>query len=200
VTTLNLQVDADNDDARELDDGTNFTASSTTLPIYSNVLPNSRWHMGCRFTGVTIAQAATIDSATFQGYVVDAGFDDPNLDLYCHDVDNTDDFAATADVKTRHDSERTTAGETLTATGVGTGWYSFPSMVSPVQEVIDRGGWSSGNALMVLARGKSDSDTLFYIRAHDGNKAQAAKLDIDYTAAAAGSLVIPRRLNTLLRM
>ena len=180
-TTLNLQVGADDGDAEEADDNTSFNAGGITVNIWADTLAGSRLNSGFRFTGVTIAQGSTINTATCQ-LNADAG----GLDLACtilfENVDNSASFTTTADVTNR---VRTAASVAWTATLVS-GWNTSPSVVTPLQAVINRAGFASGNAVMPLFDGNNEATKTAIINAREVNTTLAAKLDIDYTAPAAG--------------
>ncbi len=58
-------------------------------------------------------------------------------------------------------------------------WYESPDIKSLVQEVVDRSGWSSGNALVLLYGADSyDSDRKFW--AYEGDPAKAVELVVVY--------------------
>lgn len=174
MTTLNLQVAASSDDAFE---GGGGAVNITGLRIQVNA--TGEW-AGFRFINVTIPQAATINSAVMQVYVHATTDDDPDIDIYGEAVDDAATFTTAPDsIETR---PRTTAKTNWTATGVGTNFVSSPSLVSVIQEIVNRAGWVSGNDLVLIWDGLSTSS--FEVRAYDTAAGDAAKLDIDYTAGA----------------
>jgi hypothetical protein len=183
-TTLNLQVGTGNDDAHETAAGGSFSAASSQFLIHSNTSSTSRLIGGARFTNITIAPGSTINSATGQIYILSTLQDDVNVDIFCNDVDDANDFSTEADVTSR---TLTTATTSWVQSAAGTGFEVSPSFASAVQEVIDRGGWASGNNLVVIYRGKSDINQSCICRSYNGNSAEAPKLDIDYTAPAGGT-------------
>lgn len=178
MTTLNLQVSASSDDAIENASGS-VTLTGTTM-----VFNNAAFWIGYRFLSVTIPQGSTINSATLQYYVVNTSRDDNEHDVYGQAADNAGTFTTTTnDISSR---TRTTAKVTVTADAVGVGFYSVTGLAGVVQEITDRAGWVSGNALALimdaLVTPNLGPDTW------DNNPAQAAKLDIDYTAPSAGEI------------
>lgn len=179
MTTVNLQVGDSADDAMENDIGFVYLPDGV---VYLRGVGD--WG-GFRWTGVTVPKDATIDSATFQVYLTTTDHDDIELDIYGEDADNPGTFqgGSTSDISGR---TRTSAKVNESASSVGVGWHSMPDVKTIVQEVVDRGGWSSGNALVIV------EDCLAGIdvdqRAWDGDSGNAAKLDIDYSVAAAAAL------------
>lgn len=173
MTTINLQVSASSDDAFENNVGT-VTTNGTSM-----VFNNAGYWIGYRFLNVTIPQGATINSANLQYYVTSTTRDDNEQDVYCEDVDDSATFTTGAsNISSR---TLTTAKTTVSADSVGVGFYTV-SITSAVQEVINRAGWVSGNDLSVIM------DALTGVNlapdTYDNSPTNAAKLDIDYTAAS----------------
>lgn len=177
-TTLNLQVGASADDAYEADDNTGFNSTGVLVVSIANTVAASRYNGGMRFSNVLIPQGATIISAVLEVYSIGTVNDDSAVDIFCNDVDNAVNFSTDPDVTSR---VRTTATVSDNTDSVGTGWYAFPDISSVVQEVIDRAGWASGNAFVVLVDGQSTVNKDFRYRSYDGSAANAAKLTIVYT-------------------
>ena len=106
-----------------------------------------------RFTGVTIPQGATITSAKITFQTTTWGGDPRQLYLkiYGVDEDNTGEFV-TATPDTARTRTHTTAAvdwdPNITFTSQYQA-YDSASIVSIIQEIVDRAGWSSGNALAI---------------------------------------------------
>ncbi len=176
MTTLNLQVNAAVDDAYEADDNTGFDRTSTIVRIDANPTAASRFNGGMRFTSVALPKEANIDTATVQVFVLSLATDDPHLDISAEDVDSPGDFTSPADVT---DRVRTTASVSWVATGVDIQWETSPEIKTVIQEIVDRGGWASGNNLVLLMDGHTTTFN-FRIFSYEGGTTFAAKLDIDY--------------------
>lgn len=188
MTTLNLQVGAGNDDAHESGISTAFNAVAATVDIRANSSGSSRRNGGFRFTNVTIPPGSTISAATISIWPTSASFDDMLADWYADDVDNAADFAASATVTGR---TRTTATVLWSADSIGSGAFvSSPDLAAVIQEVIDRAGWASGNALVILAIGRSSATKNANAESYDSTPAHAAKLDITYTAPAGSAAAV----------
>ena len=181
VTTLNLQVASGNDDAHEAETGYGFTVSDPNLLIQAAANNYDRWWAGLRFDGVTIPQGATITSASLQTYKTSSN--DILATIYAEDVDDADDFSTTADVSGR---TLTTASATWTdSSGTVSDWVTSADISSVIQEIVDRGSWASGNALVVIVAGRANgSNVSGFIRSYNGDTIYAAKLDIEYTTGA----------------
>lgn len=173
MPTLNLQVGASSDDARE--------NSGTMGLVASTINIGGGQQLGFRFTNVTVPQAATIDSAILSLYLTSTDNDTPNgLTVGMEDVDDAATFAST----TNNISDRTrTSTVNWNGTNIGSGWKAI-DVTTPVQAVVNRAGWISGNAMAALLHGITGANVT--IQTYDGNTSLAAKLDITYTTSSAG--------------
>ena len=176
MTTVNYQVDGNNDDAYESGNDTGFNATENVRHD-SNAAASGRTLAGHRFTSVAVPKDAQIITATLQLRPVSASFDDANFDIHAEDVDDAVDFAANADVTNR---VLTTASVAWVADGLGTNFVSSPELKTVIQEIVDRASWASGNDLMIICKGKTDVTKILISHAHDADAPNAAKLDITY--------------------
>lgn len=176
MTILNLQVGAGADDAHEQQDDSSFSSSDVSAKSSSST--GTPWISGFRFTGVTVPSSAQITTAILQLRARSASFDDANFDIHAEDVDNAVNFSSNADVWNR---VRTSASVAWIEDGVLSNTHdSSPDIAAVIQEIIGRPGWVSGNALVILCKGKTDIDKTFYADTYEEAPAQAAKLDITY--------------------
>ncbi len=179
MAELILKVGASSDDAYQKIDATGY--SETDIVVYCRTGSAQR-HGGCRFTGVTIPQGATIDSAIFAGYTNTD--DDPHVDFYGDDVDDSITFDPTTnDIVGR---TKTTATVAWAAVGVGENQYvDSPDLKTIIQEIVDRGSWASGNALTLILWEDGDATTYRYqFDTWDATGTNEPKLTINYTVAS----------------
>ena len=184
MTTLNLQVDAGADDAAERDDGTAFNSTNGSENIRANATDSTRRNGGMRYHSVTIGNGDPIDTCTTTLNVPSKNPDDMAGDISMNDVDDAANFSDEADVTSRTKTD--TAAESWDQDNAGTGDEVSPDFKAHLQEVVDRGGWVSGQAVCVLIFGKASVDKTFTYNTADG-AGSAPKLDITFTAAAAGA-------------
>jgi len=100
-----------------------------------------------RFTNITIPQNSTINSATLtiKGYE-DSGVD-AEADIQACDEDNSTQVINFTDFGNR---PRTTASVLSTLRITGGTPQTLEDIKSVIQEVVDRPGWSSGNAIQII--------------------------------------------------
>jgi len=194
-STENLIVAASADDYRVNDDGSTYsdTTSGAGSKINVHSTAASRLNLAWRFLSVDIANASTINSVTFTGNVDSTFRDDFDAFMYFEAADTA---AAFSDTASRHFIN--SGGVTLTtgtgnfnniATGTGdvsTGW---PSLVADLQEVVNRAGFATGNAvaLGMLADSSGTANMDGQIESYDGSTSLCVRLSIDYTAPVGGT-------------
>lgn len=187
-TNVTDQVAASADDAREADDGSSFSSSAGINQSNANPTASLRYNSGHRFASLAIPNAATIDDSDWAGDQFSTASDDYAALLHLEDVDDAADFSTTADVTSR---ARTSASVSLIEDGVGTGFVwistvgSATDLNGPLQEVVDRGGFTDSSAIVVLILGNDDSTKTLWFNAYDLDTAKAAKIDVDYTSGPA---------------
>lgn len=200
MTIINLQVGASGDDG-SMQSTTNDSGRAVTndgvVSLTDLALPpgshsnNDEWCIAARFTGVTIPQGATINSASFQMRAFGTYNASPNTVRFyvsAQASDNAAALAATVGNLATGTRPRSTAFATVTLSSVIDGtWYSV-DVTSVVQEIVNRVGWVSGNAIAIQVDTHEDT-TLgewqeFY--PYDRDAASAPKLDIDYSASGGG--------------
>lgn len=188
MAVVNLQVRASSDDARNINGGTSKNTTATTQHI-GKLTTTDYWN-GFRWTNVTVPQGATINSATLDLYSaqVTAGTTASAI-FFGVDEDDTATFNTTTSYP--EGKTRTTASVTkdfdvsLWSATQGFGVETV-DVASLVQEIVNRVGWSSGNAMAVVCHDNGSADDNYighstYDRAID----RGAKLDINYTEAGA---------------
>lgn len=140
-----------------------------------------------RFTNVTIPQGATITGVSLIIIGDSDDSDDVNVNVYGIDEDNTADFSSDPTGRTK-----TTAYMEGLINGIdanGEAAFVNGNMINVVQEIVDRGSWSSGNAMGFIFDGTpSDNDNIIYFKTYDGDDTKAATLEITYSTGGSASL------------
>lgn len=148
----------------------------------------TRWAL-LYFTNVTIPKGSTVSSATLSLYVINTSNDDPNLDIYCNDVDNA--AGPTTNASDISGRTLTSSKATWNATGIGAGFQTSPSFDAAVQKVVGNAGWASGNALAVVLDGLGATTFQFY-GAEQGTGFQPS-ISITYTPPGPAMPVVTRQ-------
>lgn len=142
-----------------------------------------------RFQNITIPQGATISSAYFKPYK--SGY--PSVPLVLHGI-NADNAAAPTAGSDLAASNFTSDNVSWTSS-VGFGQQTSSDIKDIVQEIVDRSGWSSGNAIMLAIVTSTFSYAGQYrwnARTYDySSGSEAAELVVEYESAASGETVTP---------
>lgn len=153
---------------------------------------NDEYSAGVRFTGVTIAQGTTITSATFSmraNATYNAGSNVVAYIVCCQAADNAGALVASGSTDLDGGTRAGTTADsgTWTQTSVTGGTRYSVDITASVQEVINRAGWVSGNAIVVLVDTHANT-TVGEWQDYDANSATLGpRLDIVYGAAGGGS-------------
>lgn len=163
------------------------TAWSTTEPYqYAGDSASNYYDIrgGMRVTSINIPQGVPILSAHLKLYASYLGGSIPETFIEGEDTDDAATFSTVSDYDNR---TRTSASVTWTPPNwtLNT-WHTSPDIKTIIQEIINREGWHSGNALVLFWRDVNGwIGTKRYLGAHnyDTNPDLAAKLEVTWTGA-----------------
>jgi hypothetical protein len=123
-----------------------FSAGDLTSSIYDE-------NSGARFTNINIPREATINSAYLKLCAYQKGVGAPPLPetfIEGEAADNATTFTTSTNYKAR---PRTSAVVSWTPPSwIPETWYTSPNIKTVIQEIINRAGWVSGNALVLFWR------------------------------------------------
>jgi hypothetical protein len=190
--TTTLQVGASANDGYWGDKG-NFLNNDPTLYI-GNFVGYENRNLFFRVTGVTVPKNATISAAKIQYRANAAGTSTScNTRIHLNAADNATAPTSNADAE----SKATTTAYidwTIGTWASGT-WYDSPDIKTAVQEIVNRSGWASGNAMMILHKNNGSSSSSYRVAsAYDNASIYAPKLVIEYTE---GSPIINITVNAV---
>lgn len=170
-TTINLAISATEDDV----DDQAFAGMTDGDAVIAGAFSGFEATAGFRFQNVTVPQGATIESATLTVEVVDTE-GSPDVDVFGVAEDN----AAVWNDPDNIPSDTTQTSVSTNITPGSTGSLSI-DVAAQVQEIINRAGWSSGNALALTIfdnAGGTNNVDMEALNAGNGNE---ATLDITYS-------------------
>ena len=132
-----------------------------------------------RFTNITIPQGTSIQEAILGFYVgvKGAGSGDLRARIWGIDEDNTGSFGSSPMGRSKTDAVNTDNWSLPSA-----GEFSNHNVTSLVQEIINRGGWSSGNAMGFLLEDNGSPNDVW---AYDSNLSTNSKLTITLSSISA---------------
>lgn len=174
------QVGADANDGHWFATGY-FYATYSPNHSFGNA-PSSAVHAWLRFTSVGMAKGATIHSAKCS---LCAYMDNAQTTCNARISHNAADNAVAPTNKTEADAlslSTAYADWSGVPAWIQDTWYDTPSLVSSTQEIVNRTGWASGNAMMLLIKDNSSSaDARRNLRSYYGSTSKAAKYLVTWT-------------------
>ena len=166
------------------DHSTLFSASSNLFGLQNYSL-GRYYNLGFRFQGVALPQGCNIDLASLKIYVnyVSASPYYIEANVYADDVDDAPAFSTGSMVR---DITKTTAYAYFNPTSTG---LKTIDVTDIVQEIVDRGGWSSGNdmrfGIFCTAASSPPGTPLMGVDAYEKSGGTPAYLEIEYTESGA---------------
>lgn len=150
---LTLQVNHDNNDFWRYNSG--FQLTPTVLRAGRTALVGVYQGMGLRFVDITIPQGVTIEEAYLIITCSMATSDICKTRISAEDVDNSGDFSGddAGSAATRWLARTTARVDWDFAAGVSwalDGEYDSPELKAIIQEIVNREGWESGNAIVIF--------------------------------------------------
>lgn len=186
AATVSVRISNGNSDAEERIPNGNMSRNSSDLELgYDG---GNAQIVGMRFQGVAIPQGATINEAYIEFETDETGSGTTNLLIYGEDTDSA------GGIGNNNSNLSSRTPTTATQTWSPSAWNSISekhqtsSLVSIIQEIVNRGGWSSGNDLMVLIEpgaGCNSSSCRRTAEAYNGESANAPLLFVRFNEAAA---------------
>jgi len=189
-STFEVRVVTGNDDAEERSSNGYVVLTSTDLELSTDALSELTDTVGMRFTGVTIAQGETITNAYIQ-FEVDETYANAaaSLTIRGQDIDDAPGFTtATNNITSRTTTTASVAWSPPvwnTVDEAGTDQRT-PDMTAIIQEIVDRGGWVSGNDIVIIINGTGSRTAESY----NGEAGAAALLHIEYGSGGGGASLL----------
>lgn len=178
VTTVETRVAASLDDAEEQVPTGTVNPSSDDLEL--TVDGSVQQLVGLRFNRLSIPQGATITRAYVQFTVDEAKNVTGSLTIKGQAVDNAPAFAKVASNVSSRAATATSVNWTppaWTVVGAAGVDQQTPDLKAVVQEVVNRSGWVSGNAIALVITGTGRRVAVAY----DGVKVSAPLLHVEYS-------------------
>lgn len=179
--TFSKRIASGNDDVEELQTGSVYNNSSD-IEVVNDGTTNGNQTVGLRFAGVTIPKGSVITNAYIQFTSKETGSTATSVTIKGDNADNSAAFTtASMNVSSRlkTTASATWAPSAWSTTGAAGAAQKTPNLASIVQQVVNRTGWASGNALSFIISG-TGKRTAF---AYEGSAASAPMLVIEYGAA-----------------
>lgn len=186
---LDIRVAAGSDDASQA--GVTVTLTGTTS---GNNLDASNEYVGMRYVVPGIAHGDTVIEAWLRLRVTGSGVDEPLVDIYAEDTDNAATFVATNNNISGRTATTAVVRWDVADLASGTNSpFNTPSLVTVIQEIIDRPGWAAGNGMALIIKGEgsdANRDLTFQMFENAGGAELAPILHIVYQRAGETTLIL----------
>ena len=147
--TFEIQVGID--DGRERPGDGNMNLTATQIDVGQNKLA------GLRFTGLAIPQGATITSAKLRLFVKERATRTISITYSAEDEDDSPVFTTT-DFDFANRTKTSATLDDTPANWTDEAYNDSPDIMAIIQEVVDRTGWTSGNALSIFIADDGSGD------------------------------------------
>ncbi|UTA48310.1 metallophosphoesterase [Simiduia sp. 21SJ11W-1] len=179
TTTISKRITSSTDDVEERADGSIYPDSTDLELTYDG----SSQTVGLRFRDLPIAQGTTITNAYVQFTADEVNSSATNLTIRAEDVNNAAPFgSAPHNVSSRPTTSASVnwqppAWNTVGAAGID---QRTPNLKNIIQEVVNRGGWQSGNELALIIQGTGERTA----ESFNGSASQAPQLVVEFEGPA----------------
>ncbi|MFW5443452.1 MAG: PKD domain-containing protein [Methylococcaceae bacterium] len=182
--SLDTRISSSTDDAEEKIISGSVVINSTDLELVDegNIVNNQL--VGLRFNSLSIPVGATITRAYIQFQADEVDSKAISLNISGENTDNALTFSMlNADIsnRTRTQSSVTWSPEPWVTVGEAGSGQQSPDISAVIQEIVDRSGWSSNNALAIIISGNGERTAVSF----NGNAAAAPLLHIEYSDGTA---------------
>jgi len=153
-TTLDIPIRAGSDDAEENNTSRAVSLSSSDLELTTD--GSTVQTVGLRFTNVTVPRGATLTNAYVQFSVDEVSTGATNLTIAAQDADTAATFTTgTGNISSRPRTAAAVAWTPASWPTVGARGpdQRTPDLAAPLNQVVQRTGWTSGNALALIITG-----------------------------------------------
>jgi hypothetical protein len=172
--TVEVRVIASTDDAEEDQNGT-IDLTSTDLELIQD--GSAVQEVGMRFPNITIPQGANIADAYIEFECDETTSVATSVTFWGEDTSNATTFAATdSNISKRTKTSASVAWNSIPAWLTVNEKQQTPDLSPVIQEIVNRGDWSSGNAMVVIVTGSGSR----VAEAEDGESSAAALLHVEY--------------------
>ncbi len=176
LLSLDIPVSSTNDDAEEKESNGHMYRDSSDLELTED---DHQQVIGIRFQNLNIPKNATITNAYIQFSVDETSSEATNLNIYGEATDNANSFSDSHyNISSRSKTTSSTAWSppawnSRHEQGVN---QRTPELKDIIQEIVNRGGWSSGNSMSFIITGTGKR----VAESYDGESDEAPRLHIEY--------------------
>ncbi len=190
--TVDTSITNGNDDVEEDKNGDLYTNSSDLEFVYDSSNNSSYQVIGLRFRTINIPKNATINNAYLQFTADESNSASASLEISLHDSRNSPAFSSSNNVSGRSTfANKVIWNPQSWSRNENGNRQRSPDLKSMVQSLVYRNGWTSGNNISFIIRGRgvslSSTSAKRVADSYEGGSSKAPKLIINYSYENGGS-------------
>ena len=174
---VDTEIPTGPDDSEESGDGTGFDSGGDWVTIESNITAANRKNSAFRFINIDLPSSATLITAVLLLQAYDETDDNLSADIYGEDADNSESFVTNPNINNR---TKTDTMISWSIDNTGTNTIQSPNIKNIVQEIQNRSGWISGNAITILVFGTKTGSKKYKAKAFEALSQATSQLYILY--------------------
>ncbi len=176
-TSISVRVNASNNDAEEVGPPNGYMYNSSSDLELTTDASRGNQYVGMRFTSVAIPQAVVIDSASIEFVADETNSVATSVTFYGQAHDNPVIFGSSnGDITARTRTSASVPWSSIPTWNTVGQTHQSPDLRTIVQEIVNRPGWASGNAMVFIVEGTGTRTAESY----NGSAAQAPLLRVTY--------------------
>ena len=186
ASTLSYRINTSSDDAEEVVSGWNSGSQSTNSGVLNIGYNGSEQQVvGLRFNGIQLPKNANISSAYIEFTSYDNQSNSADYTIYAEDADNPSTYSSGRKAASLSTLSSTVSWNAVPSWSSG-GIYRTPDLKSLVQSLVNRSGWSNGNAMNFIIKLAGSSSGTRDAYSFDGKQALAPRLVIVASTSGGG--------------
>jgi hypothetical protein len=184
--TVSVRIASSSDDIEQGEDGSMYLDSSDLELAYDSWNSQNYQLVGMRFLDINIPQGATIVDASIQFACDETSSGSVSLTIQGQAADDAVGFSTTdndAGNRTKTTAQVSWSPAAWDTVGEAGDDQLTPNLAAVIQEITDRSGWATGNAMALFVSGSTAEKRV--AESYDGTSSSAPQLTITYTMGEA---------------
>ena len=178
TSSLEVRVSQSSDDAEQDASSGSMYLNSSDLELVNEPGGANLQEVGIRFQNVSIPQGATITAAYLEFETDETNSGSTSLTIHGEATNSAATFTTQSyNISNRAKTSASVAWNNIAAWSQVNQKHQTPNLAAVVQEIVNRGGWSSGNSMAFIITGSGERTAESY----NGEPANAPLLRVEYT-------------------
>ncbi|GAA4274876.1 fibronectin type III domain-containing protein [Aquimarina gracilis] len=187
--SIDVAITSGSDDVEEKQNGSLYTNSSDLEMVYDSYNGNGYQKIGLRFRSIQLPKNVTITSAYLQFTADESNSTATELEISLHNSANSPAFSSSNNVSDRNTFSNIVMWQPASWSSNQSGnAQRTPDLKAMVQSLVNMSGWTPGNNVSFLIKGKGTSlnntSAKRVADSYEGGEGKAARLIVNYTTGS----------------